>query len=82
MYSSPKIFGRSNQEEWYGQSMWHVWETGEVHTGFLWGDPREREHLEDLGVDGRIILKFSFTKRKGAWTGLICLRLGTGASSL
>jgi hypothetical protein len=44
------------------QGMWHVWETGEVHTGFLWGDLREREHLEDLGVDGRIILKFIFTK--------------------
>ena len=25
---------------------------GEVHTGFWWGDMRERDHLEDLGVDG------------------------------
>jgi hypothetical protein len=22
---------------------------------FLWGNPRERDHLEDLGVDGRNI---------------------------
>ena len=22
-----------------------------------WGDQRERDHLEDLGVDGRVILK-------------------------
>jgi hypothetical protein len=29
----------------------------EVHTGFLWGDPREGDHLGDLGINGRIILK-------------------------
>jgi len=29
----------------------------EVHIGFLWGNPREREHLKDLGTNGRVILK-------------------------
>jgi hypothetical protein len=28
-----------------------------VDTGFWWGNPRERDHFEDLGVDGRVILK-------------------------
>jgi hypothetical protein len=35
--------------------MWHLWETGEVHTGFGGGYLRERDNLEDLGVDGRMI---------------------------
>jgi hypothetical protein len=30
---------------------------GYVHTGFWWGNVGERNHLEALGIDGRIILK-------------------------
>jgi hypothetical protein len=32
----------------------------EVDTWFWWGNMRERNHLEDPGVDGRIILKMGF----------------------
>jgi hypothetical protein len=39
-----------------------VWGTGEVHTGFWWGDLRERYHLEDPNVCGRIILKWILKK--------------------
>jgi len=28
----------------------------------VWGDPRERHHLEDPGIDGRIILGLIFSK--------------------
>jgi hypothetical protein len=30
-----------------------------VHTGF-WGDLRERDHLEDLGVDRKITFRWIF----------------------
>ena len=33
-----------------------------MHTGFWWGDLKERDHLEDLGVDRRIVLKWIFKK--------------------
>jgi hypothetical protein len=36
--------------------MWHVREMGEAHKGYWWRDLKEEELLEDLGVDGRIIL--------------------------
>jgi hypothetical protein len=29
-----------------------VWERVEVNTGFWWGNLRERNHLEDLGLAG------------------------------
>ena len=46
-----------------------------MYTGFCWGNPRERDHLGDPGVDGRIILGWIFRKWDvGAWTGLIWLR--------
>jgi len=33
-----------------------------VYTGFWWENLRERDHLEDPGVDGRIIIKLDMQK--------------------
>ena len=52
---------------------------GEVYTGFWLGNLRERDHLEGLGVDDRVILKCIFKKLAVVpWVGLIRLRRGTG----
>jgi hypothetical protein len=49
----------------------------------LVGNLRERDHLEHLGVDGRIILSRIFRMWDvGTWTGLICLWIGTGGGLL
>jgi hypothetical protein len=34
--------------------MWHAWERREKCTAFWWESPKERDHLEDQGVDGRM----------------------------
>jgi hypothetical protein len=50
-----------------------------VHIVFWWGELRESDHLEDLGIDGRIILKWIFKEWNWkAWTALNWLRIGTG----
>ena len=61
--------------------MGHVWET-EVHSGFWWGNLSERDHLENLGLDGRLILKWIFKKRDGESAGLIGIRIWTAGGDL
>jgi hypothetical protein len=57
--------------------------TVEVHTGFWWGNQRERDRLEELDLDGRIILKWILKMWNGkAWTRLLWLRIGTGGRRL
>jgi hypothetical protein len=51
----------------------------EVHTGLWWVKLKERVHLEDLDVGGRIILKWISKRWDGeTWTGLSWLRIRTG----
>ena len=40
-----------------GLGVWHIWVTEEMPAGVFGGDMRERDHLEDLLIDGRIIKK-------------------------
>jgi hypothetical protein len=46
-----------------------------VLMGFWWANLRERDHLEDIGIDRRIILEWILEKLVGMiWTGFIWLR--------
>jgi len=35
---------------------------GEAYTGFWWENLKERDHLGDPGIDGRLILRWIFRK--------------------
>jgi hypothetical protein len=41
-----------------------------------------RNHLEDLGIDGKIILEWMLGKWGKAWIECIWLRIGTGGGLL
>jgi len=75
------VLATSRRMRWAG----HVAHIGtrEVYTGFWWGNLRERDHLENPGVDGRMILRWIFKKwDMGAWTGSIWIRIETDGGHL
>ena len=54
-----------------------------MYSGFWWGNPRERDHLEVPGINGRIIRRWIFRKwYVRAWTGSSWLRIGTDGGHL
>jgi len=56
---------------------------GEVYTRFRWGNLRKRDHLEDPGVNRRIILRLILKKWDvGARTGSVWVRMWTGVGHL
>ena len=55
----------------------------EVYTGVWWLNLKERDHLEEPGVDWRKISRWIFSKWDvGVWTGSSWLWIGTGGGHL
>jgi hypothetical protein len=46
----------------------HAWKRREIHISFWLEGLKERDYFEDLGVDGRIILKWNLNRI--GWLGL------------
>jgi len=72
---------KSRRVRWAG----HVARIGERSGVYrvLTGKPEGKNHLEDPGVDERIILRWMFRNWDfGVWTGLRWLRIGTGSGHL
>lgn len=45
--------------------IWHIWGLEEVHARFWWGSVKDRNHDQDLGVVGRVMLD-------GSYRNLLC----------
>jgi len=55
----------------------------EVYTGVWWENLRERDNVEDPGLDGRIILRWIFRKWDvGTCIGSSWLRIRTGGGQV
>jgi hypothetical protein len=63
--------------------MWHAWERGEVFRGFSLGGPKLRDQWEDLGVGGKITLRW-ILGRQGSMeqTGFGWLGIGSSGALL
>jgi len=61
----------------------HVARTGtpEMYTKYYFEKMKE-DHLEDLAVDVRLLLKCMYRKYGGVWSGFIWLRIGSSEGLL
>jgi hypothetical protein len=75
LYSSPNIIQaiKLRRMRWAGR----VACMGRDAHRSLWGNIRERDYLQNPGVDGRIISRWELRNWDGVWTGLIWLEIGT-----
>jgi hypothetical protein len=63
--------------------MWHAWERTEKCTGFGWGNPKERDRMEDQGVGGKMGSEWILGRlASGVWIGFDWLRTGMGGGLL
>jgi hypothetical protein len=72
LYSPRDIFRvtKPRRRRWAGHVTRMVERRGEAYAGFWWGNLKERDHLGDPGIGGRIILRRIFQKLdEGVWTG-------------
>jgi hypothetical protein len=69
---------KSSRKRW----AWHVARMGggggETCTRFWWESPKEKDHLKDRGVDGRMGSEWTLGRLVGGmWSGFSWLRIGT-----
>jgi hypothetical protein len=64
------------------RGLWHIWELREMRLGFFGVIPKERDHLQDLGIDGNILLKRIVGVAWEAWTGFVWLKMDTSGGLL
>ena len=49
---------------------------------FWWGNLKEEDHLENIGLDGKIIIKYILVRDGRSWRVFILLIVGTDGGPL
>jgi hypothetical protein len=63
--------------------MWYAWERGETCTGYWWESQKEKDHLKDQGIDGRMGSKWTLGRLVGGvWSGFNWLGIGIAGGLL
>jgi hypothetical protein len=58
--------------------MWHAWDRRENCTRFWWESPKERDHLKDQVLDGRMGSEWMLGRlAEEVWIGFEWLRIET-----
>jgi hypothetical protein len=66
------LLGSTDQEKWEGLAMLHSCDSRKIHIKLSSEKLKRRDHLGDLGADGRILLKQNRRQWGGkVWTKLI-----------
>jgi hypothetical protein len=66
-----------------GQGIKHAWERREMCTRFWWESQKERDHLEEQGIDGKMGPEWILGRLAGGVRiGLYWLRILTGGDLL
>jgi hypothetical protein len=53
---------------WEGQCTYYAWKRWEINTKFCSENMKTRDELEDLGIDGRVIVEWILGKFKNTWS--------------
>jgi hypothetical protein len=63
--------------------MWHAWERRGKSTGFWWENQKDRDHLEDQSMDGRMGSEWILRRLTGGvQNGSSWLRIGADGGLL
>jgi len=56
------LLGTSKHRGCCSRGMWHAWEKSQMCRWYMWGNLKEKDNLECIEIDVKVILTFMFKK--------------------